>query len=38
MAKVPNAVEKLRKFTTVWVGWTSVTERQTDDRRTGDSI
>jgi len=38
MTKVPNAVEKLPKFTTAWVGCTSVTDRQTtDDRRTGDS-
>jgi len=35
MAKVPNAVEKLPKFTTVCVGCTSVTDRrQTDGRAT----
>jgi len=34
MAKVPNAVEKLPKITTAWVGCTSVTDdRQTTDRR-----
>jgi len=33
MAKVANAVEKMPKFTTAWVGRTSVTH----DRRTGDS-
>jgi len=32
MAKVPNAVEILRKITTAWVGCTSVT----DDRETTD--
>jgi len=39
MAKVPNAVEILPKIWTAWVGRTNVTDdRQTDDRRTGDSI
>jgi len=39
MAKAPNAIEILPKIWTVWVGCTSVTDRrQTDDRRTGDSI
>ena len=39
MARVPNAVEILQKITTAWVGCTSVTDRrQTNDRRTGDSI
>jgi len=34
VAKVPNAVEKLPKFTTAWVGCTSVTDdRQTTDGR-----
>jgi len=34
MAKVPNTVEILPKISTAWVGWTSVTDRQTtDDRR-----
>ena len=38
VAKVPNAVEKLRKVTTTWVGCMSVTdERETDDRWTGKS-
>jgi len=31
MANVPNAVEILPKITTVWVGCTSVTDRQTTD-------
>ena len=30
---VPNAVEKLSKFTTACVGCTSVTDRQTDGRQ-----
>ena len=39
MAKVPNAVEILRKITTASVVCTSVTDREIDDRwRTGDSI
>jgi len=43
MAKVPNAVETLPKISTGSVGYTSVTDRrqtdrQTDGRRTGDSI
>jgi len=39
MAKVPNAVEILPKISTAWLGRTSVTDdRQTTDRRTGDSI
>jgi len=34
MTKVPlNAIEKLAKFTTAWVGCTSVTDRQTTDRQ-----
>jgi len=34
MAKVPNAVERLPKITTAWVGCTSVTDdRQTDGRQ-----
>jgi len=34
MDKVPNAIEKLPKITTAWVGWTSVTDdRQTTDGR-----
>jgi len=33
VAKVPNAVEILRKITTAWVGCTSVTGRQTTDGR-----
>ena len=32
MAKVPNAIEILRKISTTWVGRTSVTDRQTDGR------
>ena len=35
MARVPNAVEILRKIWTTWVGCTSITDRQTDDRRDG---
>jgi len=42
MAKVPNGVETLPKISTGWVGCTDVTDRQTDrqtdDRRTGDNI
>jgi len=38
MAKVLNGVEKLRKISTGWVTCTNVTDRQTDDTRTGDSI
>jgi len=47
MAKIPNGVEKLQKISTAWLGRTSVTgrwqmdrrdDRQTDDRRTGDSM
>ena len=38
MAKVQNAIEILLKITTASVGCTSVTDRQTTDRRTGDSI
>jgi len=38
MAKVPNAVEKLPKISPTWAQCTSVTDRQTDDRRTSDSI
>jgi len=38
MAKVPKGAEKLPKISTGWAGCTSVTDRQTDDRRTGDSI
>jgi len=41
MAGVSNGVENLPKFSTGWVGCTSVTDRQTDrqtDGRTGDSI
>jgi len=39
MAKVPNAVEILLKIAIGWVGCTSVTDdKQTTDRRTGDSI
>jgi len=34
MAKVPNAVEIKPKISTAWVGRTSVTDRQTDDRQT----
>jgi len=36
MANVPNAVEKLLKITTTWVGCTSVTDdrRQRDRRQT----
>jgi len=38
MAKVSNGIEKLPKFTTVWVGCTSVTNRrQTDGRATANS-
>jgi len=38
MANVPNAVEILPKIWTAWVGRTNVADdRQTDDRRTGDS-
>jgi len=43
MAKVPNGVEKMPTFITALVGWTSVTDRhttdrrQTTDRRTGNS-
>ena len=33
MAKVPNAVEILRKIWTAWVGCTSVTDRRQTDRR-----
>ena len=33
MAKVPNAVQILQKITTAWVGFTSVTDRQTTDGR-----
>jgi len=33
MAKVPNAVERLQKITTVWVGCTSVTDDRQTDRR-----
>jgi len=33
MAKVPNAVEILRKITTAWVECTSVTDRRQTDRR-----
>ena len=33
MAKVPNAVEILPKITTAGVGCTSVSDRQTTDRR-----
>ena len=33
MAKVPNAVEILRKIWTAWVGRTNVTDRQTTDGR-----
>jgi len=44
LAKVPNAVEILRKIWIAWVECTSVTDdrqtdrQTTDDRRTGDSI
>jgi len=43
MAKVPNVIEILSKISTGWVRRTNVTDdrqtdRQTDDRRTGDSI
>jgi len=39
MPKVPNVIEILPKISTAWAGCTSVTDdRQTDDRRTGDSI
>jgi len=38
VAKVPNAVEILPKIWTAWVGRTNVTDRQTTDRRTCDSI
>jgi len=34
MDKVPNAVEKLPKITTAWLGSKSVTDRQTDRRQT----
>jgi len=38
MAKVPNAVEILRKISTASLRRTSVTDdRQTDDRQTGDN-
>jgi len=30
MAKVPNAEEKLAKFSTVWVGCTNVSDRPTE--------
>jgi len=33
MAKVPNAVEKLPKIATAWVGCTNVTDRETTDGR-----
>jgi len=33
----PNAVEILLKIWTAWVGRMNVTDRQTYDRRTGDS-
>jgi len=40
MVKVPNGEEKLPKISTGYVGCTNVTDnrRQTDDRRTGDSL
>jgi len=38
MTKVPNGVETLPKISTGCVGRTNVTDRQTDRRRTGDSI
>jgi len=43
MAKIADGVETLWKISTRWVGRTNVTDdrhtdRQTDDRRTGDSI
>ena len=37
VAKVPNAVEIWPKLSTAWVGRTNVTDRQTTDKRTGDS-
>jgi len=37
MAKVPNGEEKLPKISTGWVERTNVTDRQTTDRRNGDS-
>jgi len=36
MAKVHNAVEIFSKIWTAWVGRTSVTDRQTDDRQQTD--
>ena len=36
MAIVPNGVETLPKISIARVGCTNVTDRQTDDRRTGD--
>jgi len=38
MAKLPNGVETLPKISTDWVLCTNVTDKQRDDRRTGDSI
>ena len=38
MDKVPNGEEILLKISTGWVGCTNVDRRQTNDRRTGDSI
>jgi len=37
-AKVPNGIQKLWKTSTGWIACTNVTDRQTDDRRMGDSI
>jgi len=38
MTYLPNGVETLPKISITWVGCTNVTDRQTTDRRTGDSI
>jgi len=34
MVRVPNGIETLPKISTGRVGYTSVTDRQTDDRQT----